>query len=301
MELELNAAPAGGNWVTDSSTQGFAVDVVEASQQRLVLVDLWAPWCGPCKQLGPVLEKVVNNGGGAVSLVKIDIDQNPEIAQALRVQSIPAVFAFKNGQPVDAFMGALPESQVKEFIEKNLGEAIGPSPIEEAMEAGRAALEEDNTEVALTAFAKILELDPENVEAKAHLSRVYIKLGEVEAARTLLESIDPSEQSAPYVSAAFAALSIAENATNGADLAPMEEKVANEPDNLEARLELATALIGSGSYHAGGDHLLEIIKRDNDWNDQAARKELLKIFEALGPMHDISKDLRRKLSSLLFS
>lgn len=301
MELELNAAPAGGNWVTDSTTQGFAVDVVKASQERLVLVDLWAPWCGPCKQLGPTIEKVVNSAEGAVSLVKIDIDQNPEIAQALRVQSIPAVFAFKDGQPVDAFMGALPESQIKEFIEKNLGEAIGSSPTELAMEEGRAALEQDNTEGALTAFAEILEIDPENVEAKAHLARVYIKLGEVEAARTLLETIEEADQGATYVSAAFAALSIAENATNEADLAPMEEKVANEPDNHQARLELATALVGAGSYHAGGDHLLEIIKRDNEWNDQAARKELLKIFEALGPMHDISKDLRRKLSSQLFA
>ncbi len=297
----MNAAPAGADLVIDSTAEKFAVDVVQASTERLVLVDLWAPWCGPCKQLGPVLEKVVNSAGGAVSLVKIDIDQNPQIAQALRVQSIPAVFAFKDGQPVDAFMGALPESQVKEFIEKNIGGAIGPSPVEQAMEAGVAAMEENNTEVALTAFAKILELDPENVEAKAHLSRVYLDLGEAEAAESLLETIDEKDRSNQHVSAAFAALSIAKNSTDAGDLAPLEEKVSNNPEDLEARFELAQALVGAGSYHAGGDQFLEIIKRDNEWNDQIARTELLKIFEVLGPMHDISKDLRRKLSAALFS
>lgn len=294
-------AGSPGNWIIDGTTESFNADVVTASQERLVLVDLWAPWCGPCKQLGPVLEKIVGNAGGAVSLVKIDIDQNPQIAQALRVQSIPAVFAFKNGQPVDAFMGALPESEIKKFIEKNAGAAIGPSPVEAAMEAGLAALEEENIEVALAAFAQILDVEPDNAEAKAHLARVYLMMGEVEAAQNLLDTIDDKEKDNPAISAAFAALSLAENAANAGDLAPLQARVDSDPEDLEARLELARAQIGAGQHKEGGENLLDIIRRDQEWQDGLARQELLKLFEVLGPMHDITKDLRRGLSSLLFS
>jgi putative thioredoxin len=302
MEIQTgDVIQAPASWVIDGNTESFNEDVVQASAEKLVIVDLWAPWCGPCKQLGPTLEKITNNAGGAVSLVKIDIDQNPQIAQALRVQSIPAVFAFRDGQPVDAFMGALPESKVKEFIEKSLGGPIGPSELEEALATGVEALENDNTEVALSAFAGILETDPDHVEAKAHLSRVYLKLGEAEAAGELLGSIDEADRDNKHVSAAYTALSLAENAADSSELAPMIAKVDTDPDNLEDRFALAQALIGAEKYEDGGDHLLEIIRRDNEWNDSAARQELLKIFEVLGPMHDISKDLRRKLSSLLFS
>lgn len=289
------------NLVIDGTTESFDADVVKASENRLVLVDLWAPWCGPCKQLGPTLEKVVNSAGGRVSLVKIDIDQNPQIAQALRVQSIPAVFAFKNGQPVDGFMGAVPESQIKEFIEKNADGPVGPSPVEAAMETGLAALEEDNTEVALASFAEILEIEPENVEAKAHLARVYLKLGEIEAANNLLGELTDEDKKNQAVSIALAALSLAENAAQAGDTAPLLEKVAADPDNLDARLDLARAQIGAEDYTSGGQELLEIIRRDREWNEAIPRQELLKLFEVLGPMHDITKDLRRQLSSLLFS
>ncbi|MBL4906832.1 MAG: thioredoxin [Sneathiella sp.] len=289
------------NLIVDATTESFNADVVEASEKRLVLVDLWAPWCGPCKQLGPILEKIVGNAGGGVSLVKIDIDENPQIAQALRVKSIPAVFAFKNGQPVDGFMGVIPESQIKEFIEKNADGPIEASPVDVAMESGLAALEDENMEVALSSFSQILEIEPNNVEAKAHLSRVHLKLGEVEAARNLLSTLEEDDKESKAVSAALAALSLAENAANAGELAPLAEKVTAEPDNLDARLEYAQALIGSENYTSGGEELLEIIKRDREWNDAVARQELLKLFEVLGPMHDISKDLRRQLSSLLFS
>ena len=299
----LNDNQAGGasGWVIDGTTESFNRDVVDASKDRLVLVDLWAPWCGPCKQLGPVLEKIVDTAGGAVSLVKIDIDQNPQIAQALRVQSIPAVFAFKNGQPVDAFMGALPESEIKKFIEKNAGGAIGPSPVEAAMEAGIAALEEDNIEVALAAFAQILDIEPDNAEAKGHLARIYLKMQEIEAAENLLATLEEADKKNPAVSAAFAALSLARNAADAGDLAPLLSKVEEAPDNLEARLELARAQIGAQHYIDGGNQLLEIIRRDREWQDAIARQELLNLFEVLGPMHDITKELRRSLSSLLFS
>ncbi|MEH6405053.1 MAG: thioredoxin [Sneathiella sp.] len=288
-------------WITDATSASFNQDVVEASAEKLVLVDLWAPWCGPCKQLGPVLEKITNNAGGAISLVKIDIDQNPEIAQALRVKSIPAVFAFRNGQPVDGFMGAIPESKIKEFIEKNADGPIAPSPVEEALNAGVVALEEGDTEVALTAFAKILEIEPDHVEAKAYLSRVYVALEELEAARSLLETLSEEDQKNKIVSASFAALSLAEGAQNAGELAPLRDKVNANPDDLDTRFELAKALIGRGDYNEGGDQLIELIKRDQEWNEAAARKELLKMFTVIGPMHDITKEFRRKLSTLLFS
>ncbi|MCR9215010.1 MAG: thioredoxin [Proteobacteria bacterium] len=293
-------ASAGGSWVKDGSTETFMQDVVEASKEKLVLVDLWAPWCGPCKQLGPMIEKVVTDAKGAVELVKIDIDQNPQIAQSLQVQSIPAVFAFKNGQPVDAFMGAVPESQIKAFVEKHAG-PIGPSPVEEAFEAGSIALEEGNTEVALTAFAKILELEPEHMDAKAQLARVYVMLGEVDAAKELLDTIPEGDRSSNAVSAAEAAISLAENAANAGELEPLQKKVASDPDNMDARLEYAQALVGRGDHEQGGEELLEIIRRDRDWNEAAGRMELLKLLEVLGPTNPLTKNFRRQLSSILFS
>jgi len=302
MEMQLDSAPsANGNWVIDGTTETFGDDVVKASDEKLVVVDLWAPWCGPCKQLGPMIEKVVNSADGAVTLVKIDIDQNPQIAQALRVQSIPAVFAFKNGQPVDGFMGALPESQIKEFIEKNLGSPIGKSPLEEALDAGIAAFEEENIEIALASFLQVLEEDPEHVESKAYLARVYLKLGETEAAQNLLESVEDTDKNSSVVSAALAALDIALNATDQGELTELKAKLAANPDDLEVRFELAKGLISNEQYHEGGDELIEIIRRDAEWNENAARQELLKMFEVLGPMHDISKHFRRQLSAALFT
>ncbi len=300
MQIDTVAAP-DANWVKDGTTESFDTDVVKASADRLVLVDLWAPWCGPCKQLGPLLEKVVNSAGGAVTMVKVDIDQNPQIAQALRVQSIPAVFAFKNGQPVDGFMGAVPESKIKEFIEKNMDGSIGPSPVEAGLESGVEAFEADNIEGALTAFAEVLELDPENVDAKAHLSRVYIKLGETEAAQSLLEEIQETHKDNANVSAAVAALSLALNAADEGELAPLMKQIDGNPDDLDARFELAKGLIGNESYEDGGAQLIEIIKRDREWNENAARAELLKMFEALGQMHEITQNFRGQLSSVLFS
>lgn len=294
------SAGTADNLITDGSTQTFMQDVVEASKDTLVLVDLWAPWCGPCKQLGPLIEKVVKDAKGAVRLVKIDIDQHPQIAQSLQVQSIPAVFAFKDGRPIDGFMGALPESKIKEFVERHAG-PIGPSPVEEAYQSGSEALEGGNTEVALAAFAKILENEPEHTDAKAQLARVYVKLGEVEAAKSLMETIPESPKKSPAVSAALAAISIAENAANAGELEPLRAKVEENPDDLDARLEYAKALVGNGDYEAGGGEFLEIIRRDRDWNEAAGRQELLKLLEMMGPTNPLTKSLRRQLSSILFS
>jgi putative thioredoxin len=295
-----NSPLQSGGWIKDGSTETFVQDVVDASREKLVLVDLWAPWCGPCKQLGPMIEKVVNDAKGAVELVKIDIDQHPQIAQSLQVQSIPAVFAFKDGQPVDGFMGAVPESKIKEFVEKHAG-PIGPSPVEQAYDAGTEALEAGETEVALTAFAKILDMEPEHIDAKAQLARVYIELGELEAAKNLMESIPAEGKTSTAVSAALAAISLAENAANAGDLEPLQQKVDADPDNHEARLELARALVGSGQHEKGGLELLEIIRRDRDWNEAAGRMELLKLLEVLGPTNPLTKSFRRQLSSILFS
>ena len=298
--LISDGAGSGDDWIKDGSTETFMQDVVEASKEILVLVDLWAPWCGPCKQLGPMIEKVVKDAKGAVQLVKIDIDQNPQIAQSLQVQSIPAVFAFKDGQPVDGFMGALPESKIKEFVERHAG-PIGPSPVEEAYQSGTEALDRDDTEVALAAFAKILEIEPEHVDAKAQLARLYVKLGELEAAKSLMETIPDSPQKSPAVSAALAAISIAENATDAADLEPLRAKVEQKPDDLDTRLKFAKALVGNGDYEAGGNELIEIVRRDRDWNEAAGRQELLKLLDLMGPTNPLTKTLRRQLSTILFA
>ncbi|MEX1035061.1 MAG: thioredoxin [Sneathiella sp.] len=298
--LISDGAGTGDNWIKDGSTETFMQEVIEASKETLVLVDLWAPWCGPCKQLTPLIEKVVKDAKGAVRLVKIDIDQNPQIAQSLQVQSIPAVFAFKNGQPVDGFMGALPESKIKEFVERHAG-PIGPSPVEEAYQSGTEALDADDTEVALAAFAKILEIEPDHIDAKAQLARVYVKLGELDAAKSLMETIPDSPKKSPAVSAALAAISIMENATGAEELEPLRAKVEEDPDDLSARLALAKALIGNGDYDVGGSELIEIVRRDRDWNEAAGRQELLKLLDMMGPTNPLTKSLRRQLSTILFA
>ncbi len=293
-------AGAAGDLIKDTDAANFGPDVIEASKDALVLLDLWAPWCGPCKQLTPILEKVVKAAGGAVKLVKIDIDKNQQIAQSLRVQSIPAVFAFKNGQPVDAFMGALPESQVKDFIAKHAG-PIGPSPTDEALEAGNTALEEADYETALVSFTQVLEQLPDNADALGGLSRTYLALGETEAAQQILDDLPDDTKSHEAIKRAQAALDLAENAADDSELAAFKAKLDADPDDLQARLEYAQGLIGSGNAQEGGLELLEIVRRDREWNEAAGRTELLKLFEALGISDPLTIDFRRKLSSILFS
>jgi putative thioredoxin len=262
-----------------------------------VIVDFWAPWCGPCKQLGPALERAVTAAKGAVKLVKIDIDTNPAFAQQLRVQSIPAVFAFAEGRPVDAFMGAVPESEIKAFIGRLTGPA-GGGEIEELLEMARQSLEAGDTGGAAQAFAQILHEDPENLKAIAGLARIYLNTGDTDKARQMLDMAPEGAKDAELESVRAGLALAAEAPSETADL---ERRVAADASDHEARFELAKALAGRGRLGEAADHLLTIIERDREWNEEAARKQLLTVFEAAGPMSDVAKQGRRRLSSILFS
>ncbi len=308
MEPLLSAAkPNGGaDLIKDSDVIGFMDDVIEASRQVPVIVDFWAPWCGPCKQLGPALEKAVREANGSVRLVKINIDENAEIAQQMRIQSIPAVYAFKGGRPVDGFVGALPESQVKAFIKRLAGAggasaAQGPSPIAQALEQAKAAMESGDAGTASALYGQILAHEPQNVAAVAGLARCYLQAGDATRARQLLDGLPPEAQKDADAKAARATLELAQQAAEAGDAAPLLEKIARDPADHQARLDLALALFAGGQHEAAIDQLLELFKRDRKWNDEAARKQLVKFFEALGGAHKLTIAARKRLSSLMFA
>ncbi len=294
------APGANGALIKDGDTQSFMEDVVQASRAQPVIVDFWAPWCGPCKQLGPILERVVKNAGGKVRLVKINIDENPELAQQLRIQSIPMVYAFKGGQPVDGFAGALPESQIKAFVERLTG-PLGPGPVEASLEQARADAEAGRTDRAAQLYERILGAEPENPEALAGLARCHIGAGRFDAARQVLARVPAAHASHVEVEGARAALTLAEEAGTLSDPATLNDRLAADEDDFAARLELATVLFLRGQVEAAMEHLLAIVRKDRDWNDQAARKQLVKFFEVLGPKHPATVSGRRKLSAVLFS
>ena len=288
-------APA--DLIKEGSDAAFAKDVIEASREQPVIVDFWAPWCGPCRQLTPVIERAVNDAKGAVRLVKINIDENPQIAGQLRVQSIPAVFAFKNGQPVDGFMGALPESQIKAFIGRLIG-ATGPSEVDALLAEAAEALTLGDNGGAAQAFAEALQLDPENVKAIAGLARCYLNSGDTERAQEVAD-MAPADATDAELSGVRAALAL--SAEGSAETAGLERQLAADPGNHEARLEYAKALAGQGNFQGAVDQLMLILEKELDWNEGAARKQLLTVFEAAGPTSDVTKTGRRRLSSLLFS
>ena len=294
------AQPAAPDLIKDSTSRTFQKDVIEASAKVPVIVDFWAPWCGPCKQLGPLLEKVVKAANGKVKLVKVDIDENPELAQALQIQSIPAVYAFAGGRPVDAFVGAQPESQIKAFVERLTG-TIGPSPVEQALEQAKAAFAAGDVAAAANLYGQILKHEPGNPAAIAGLSRCHASKGDLKKAGDVLDTAAKEHKDHLDISAARAALQLAEQASKAGDVGPLRAKVEANPGDHQSRFDLGLALLGQQDYAGAAESFLEIIKRNRAWNEDAARQQLVKMFEALGHKHEVTQSGRRKLSSLLFS
>jgi putative thioredoxin len=291
---------AAADVAKDVTTQSFMKDVIEESKHQPVLVDFWAPWCGPCKQLTPVLEKAVKAAKGKVKLTKMNIDEHPAIPGQMGIQSIPAVIAFSNGQPVDGFMGALPESQVLAFLERLTKEKIGNEGAD-LLKAADAALAGGNPAAAAEIYAQLLAQDSGNVVALAGLARCYVETGNIEQAKKTLALVPEAKTNDAAVAAARAAVELAEKAKSVGPLDELEKKVAANPLDHQARFDLATALNAAGKRAEAADHLLEIVRRDRKWNDDAARKQLVQFFEAWGFADPAAVEGRKRLSSILFS
>jgi len=286
--------------VKETTTQGFIKDVIEASKKQPVLVDFWAPWCGPCKQLTPILEKAVKSAKGKVKLAKMNIDEHPAIPGQMGIQSIPAVIAFSNGQPVDGFMGALPESQVMAFLERLTKGAVGAEE-RDLMKAADEALAAGDTAGAANLYGQLLTQDSGNVAALAGLARCYVLTGALEQAKQTLAMVPEGKRNETAVAAARAALEVAEQAKAVGPIDELEKKVATNPLDHQARFDLATALNAKGKRNEAANHLLEIVKRDRKWNDDGARKQLVQFFEAWGFTDPSTVEGRKRLSSILFS
>lgn len=293
------ATPAG-DLIKDTTTAGFAADVIQESRNQPVLVDFWAPWCGPCKQLTPILEKAVRDAAGKVKLVKMNIDDHPAIAGQLGIQSIPAVIAFRDGQPVDGFMGAIPESQIREFIGR-IGGQDKTAGIAAALEQAAAAREAGDVQAAASLYQAVLREAPENADAIAGLASLLFEAGDKAGAEQLLARTPEAGQNAPAIAALKARIALAEQAVALGDPAELERRVTENPKDHQARFDLAMALNARGERMKAADHLLEIVKADRGWKDDGARTQLLQFFEAWGMTDEATLSARRKLSSLLFS
>jgi putative thioredoxin len=288
--------------VKDGSDAAFMADVIEASRSAAVIVDFWAPWCGPCKQLGPALEAAVKATKGRARLVKIDVDRHQAVAGQLRVQSIPAVFAFVNGQPVDGFMGALPASEVKAFVDRVAAMGAGGDPLAEALEAAEEMLEQGAAADAAQVYAAVLEENPEEAKAIGGLARAYLALGDIPRARAALDAAPPKKAGDAAIAAARAAIDLAEAAAGvSGETRALEARLAANPDDHEARFELATALMAARDNEGAIEALLELFRRDREWNDGAARAQLFKLFDSLGPKDPLVAKGRRRLSSMIFA
>ena len=298
--LQQAQTAAADALVKDTTTQAFVKDVIEESKRQPVLVDFWAPWCGPCKQLTPVLEKAVRAAKGKVKLVKMNIDDHPAIPGQMGIQSIPAVIAFVDGRPADGFMGALPETQVVAFLDRLTKDSIG-GETKDLLKVADAALADGDPAGAASLYAQLLAEDNGNVQALAGLARCYVETGALDQARQTLAMIPDSKRGESAVAAAQAALQLAEQVKTLRPLAELEQKVAANPLDHQARFDLALALNGKGRRLDALEQLISIVKRDRKWNDDGARKQLVQFFEAWGPTDEATIEGRKRLSSILFA
>ena len=305
-----NSAAAGiaSPYIKDSGLATFAADVLEASREVPVIVDFWAPWCGPCKTLGPALEKAVHAANGAVRLVKVNIDENPEIAQQLRIQSIPTVYAFRDGQPVDGFMGAIPDSQINAFVAQLTGGGGhghgGPGHAAEVLKVADEALAGGDIGTAAQAYGHVLQDEPGHPKAVAGLASCYLKSGDLDRAKSTLQLVRPDGAQDEAIRAVEAELKLRESAAGAPPLGEtqaLKDRLAADPADHQARYDLALALDAGGDREGALNELLEIVRRDRKWNEEAARKHIVTLFEAMGFADPRTVEARRKLSSILFS
>jgi putative thioredoxin len=302
VEQGNGAAPqAAPDLIKETTTQTFVKDVIEESKRQPVLIDFWAPWCGPCRQLTPILEKVVNAGRGKVKLVKMNIDEHPAIPGQMGIQSIPAVIAFVNGQPADGFMGALPESQVIAFVDKLTAGMPGQPNTAEVLKEAETLLAEGDPSTAASIYAEVLSADATNIAAMAGLAKCYATTGAIDQAKQTLALVPESKRGDAAVKAVQAAIDLAEQASSLGPVAELEQKVAANPLDHQARFDLATALNAAGKRTEATQQLLEIIRRDRKWNEDGARKQLIQFFDAWGATDEATVEGRKRLSTILFS
>ena len=294
------AQPAGADVIKDVTDQTFMADVVEASREVPVIVDFWAPWCGPCKTLGPQLEAAVQAKKGAVRMAKVNVDENQMIAGQLQVQSIPTVYAFWQGQPVDGFQGALSQGDVQRFVEK-IATLAGDGGLGEALEAAEEMLAQGAVADAAQTFAAILGEEPENAAAMGGLARAHIAMGDLDTAEALLNNAAAAIAAAPEIEAARAQIALARQADEAGPLAELQSAVVANPDDLQARFDYAKALYAAGQAEAAIEELLDLFRRDREWNDGAAKAQLFTIFDALKPTDPLVQKGRRRLSSMIFA
>ncbi|KAA0917722.1 thioredoxin [Aquicoccus porphyridii] len=302
MEIDLTKSANAAELVFDVTEADFMEKVIEASKEVPVIVDFWAPWCGPCKTLGPALEEAVNKARGAVKMAKVNIDENQMIAGQLRIQSIPTVYAFWNGQPVDGFQGAVPPSEIQSFIDRVVKAAGGDASggLDEAVTAAEDMLAEGAAVDAAQTFAAILQEDPQNAAAYGGLARAHIAMEDLDQAEAILNGAPIEISKKPELEAAHAQLDLARQATNAGPVDELKAQVEADPDDHQARLDLAQALHAKGEVQEAVDQLLELFRRDREWNDGAAKQLLFTIFEALPPQDPIALNGRRRLSSMIF-